>query len=157
MGKLQKNMQKKYKWDAKSCIMELRTNNNQKHERRRPKCGISNEETAKPHEECIPNPAKNQEADGSSRKIFDTPRAGGNGSAGISDVAVRELSHGFFGTGKYGKATEACNKRADTEGGYGAGRADQDRVRRSRRNSDECGKTGQTESSLAAAWDTGNG
>lgn len=85
---LKKNCKKIYTRDAKSCKMELGKNNIQKHERRRPKCGIRNEETAETHEECIPNPGENQEADGSSGKMPDRSRRGSYGSAGFSDVAV---------------------------------------------------------------------
>ena len=48
----------------------------------------SNEETAKTHEECIPNSPENQGVDGSSRKMSHRTRAGGNGSADLSAAAV---------------------------------------------------------------------
>lgn len=66
----------------------VRENNNQKHERRRPKCGISNEETVNPHEESISNSPENQGADRPSRKKADIPRGSGNSGAGHADTTV---------------------------------------------------------------------
>jgi hypothetical protein len=80
----------------------VRENNNQKHERRRPKCGISNEETVNPHEESISNSPENQGADRPSRKKADIPRGSGNSGAGHADTTVREFPYGVYSAGKYG-------------------------------------------------------
>ncbi len=109
-------------------------NRPQRHERRRPKCGTSNQEAAKPHEESLSNSTKNQDVDGPTEEGKNPANQHRAASIAVFDAAIRKFSYRIYSSGEHGEAVKACDKREDSQGRYGKRCSDTDRCYRNKRN-----------------------